>query len=51
MKRSLFGLVNWVCCDPRRTVAIVLVVFTVLMLATAIVPGGAALAGEITSGS
>jgi len=51
MKSSLFTLTNWVACNPRRALVVLFVVLMVLALTLAVVPGGAALAGEITSGS
>jgi hypothetical protein len=51
MRNSMFTLTNWFTCNPRRALVIVLVVLMVLALTLAIVPGGAALGAEITSGS
>jgi len=51
MKGSLFTLTNWFTCNPRRALVILFVVLMVLAMTLAVVPGGSALAGEITSGS
>jgi hypothetical protein len=51
MKSAAFGFVNYFLSDPRRTVAIALVVLTVVVFTLAVVPGGVALAEDITSGS
>jgi hypothetical protein len=51
MRRSMFTLTNWLACNPRRALVIVFVVLMVLALTLAVVPGGAALGAEITSGS
>ena len=51
MKSAAFGFINYFLSDPRRTVAIALVIVVVVTLSLAIVPGGVALAEDITSGS
>jgi hypothetical protein len=50
MKGTAFGLVNWFLCDPRRSMAVVFMIVVVVMMTLAVVPGGVALAEDITSG-
>jgi hypothetical protein len=51
MKHSLFSFAIWFVSNPRRTFTILFVILMVLALATAVVPNGVAIAGDITSGS
>jgi hypothetical protein len=51
MFNTLFTVTNWFAVNPRRALVILFVVLMVLAMTLAVVPGGAALAGEITSGS
>jgi hypothetical protein len=51
MKNMLISTLSWLVSDPRHTLAVLFVVMMALALATAIVPNGIALAGDITSGS
>jgi hypothetical protein len=51
MLSTLFTLTNWFAVNPRRALVILFVVLMVLAITLAIVPGGAASAGQITSGS
>ncbi|NLF74845.1 MAG: hypothetical protein GX573_04045 [Chloroflexi bacterium] len=51
MKYLFYSALSWLFADPRRTLAVLLIVMMALALTTAIVPNGIALAGDITSGS
>jgi hypothetical protein len=51
MKNLLISTLSWLVSDPRHTLAVLFVVMMALALATALVPNGIALAGDITSGS
>jgi len=51
MKSAAFGFINYFLSDPRRTLAIAFVVIMVVTISLAVVPGGVALAEDITSGS
>ena len=51
MKNLLVSTLSWIISDPRHTLAVLFVVMMALALATAIIPNGIVLAGDITSGS
>lgn len=51
MKNLLVSTLSWMISDPRHTLAVLFVVMMALALATAIIPNGIVLAGDITSGS
>lgn len=51
MKNTLFALTNWFASDPRRVAAVMLVIITLMVLTSALLPTDVAIAGEITSGS
>ncbi|NLF74847.1 MAG: hypothetical protein GX573_04055 [Chloroflexi bacterium] len=51
MKNLLVSTLSWLVSDPRHTLAVLFVVMMALALATAIIPNGIVLAGDITSGS
>lgn len=51
MKSLFYSTLSWLVSDPRHTLAVLFVVMMALALATAIIPNGVALAGDITSGS
>jgi hypothetical protein len=51
MKNLFIWTLSWLVSDPRHTLAVLFVVMMALALATAIIPNGIALAGDITSGS
>ena len=51
MRNASTIFVSWFLANPRRLFTIVFVMVIVLTLALAVVPGGYALAEDITSGS
>jgi len=51
MKNMFYSTLSWLVSDPRHTLAVLFIVLMALALATAIIPNGIALAGDITSGS